>query len=92
MDDRIIFTKDARVRGTSVIPTSKILVSVIFFLQTVGNKEVQSFMNICQLVKKFRWGECTYIQAALQVHKQLLDTFTQETKLLTSLCLYICRE
>jgi len=46
MDDRIIFTKDTRVCGTSVIPTSKIFVSIIFFLRTVGNKKVESFMNI----------------------------------------------
>jgi len=37
-------------------------------------------------------GAHTYILAALQVHKQLLGTFTQETKVLTSLCLSICRE
>jgi len=63
MDDRIIFTKDARVCDTSVIPTSKIFVYVIYCLRTVGNKKVESFMNICHLVKKFRWrGAHTYRQ------------------------------
>jgi hypothetical protein len=57
MDDRIIFTKDTTVCGTSVSPTSKIFLYSVFFLRTVGNKKVESFMNIWQLVKKFRWGD-----------------------------------